>query len=78
MHLRYIKNKETNDKINKKIPILLVYWKIMYLVVSRHFLRKNMGKARINYAPVICIPGSLGAGDSGDIAGPKCRDLIFD
>ena len=31
-----------------------------------------------NYAPVICIPGSLGAGDSGDIAGPKCRDLTFD
>ena len=30
------------------------------------------------YAPVICIPGSLGAGDSGDIAGPKCRDLTFD
>ena len=28
--------------------------------------------------PVICIPGSLGAGDSGDIAGPKCRDLTFD
>ena len=31
-----------------------------------------------NNAPVICIPGSLGAGDSGDIAGPKCRDLTFD
>ena len=30
------------------------------------------------YAPVICIPGSLGAGDSGDITGPKCRDLTFD
>ena len=29
-------------------------------------------------APVICIPGSLGAGDSGDIAGPKFRDLTFD
>ena len=29
-------------------------------------------------APVICIPGSLGAGDSGDIVGPKCRDLTFD
>ena len=29
-------------------------------------------------ALVICIPGSLGAGDSGDIAGPKCRDLTFD
>ena len=29
-------------------------------------------------APVICLPGSLGAGDSGDIAGPKCRDLTFD
>ena len=26
------------------------------------------------YALVICIPGSLGAGDSGDIVGPKCRD----
>ena len=32
----------------------------------------------VYYAPVICIPGSLGAGDSGDIAGPKCRDLTFD
>ena len=31
-----------------------------------------------NNAPVICIPRSLGAGDSGDIAGPKCRDLTFD
>ena len=30
------------------------------------------------YAPVICIPGSIGAGDSGDIAGHKCRDLTFD
>ena len=30
------------------------------------------------YAPVMCIPGSLGVGDSGDIAGPKCRDLTFD
>ena len=29
-------------------------------------------------APVICIPGSLGTGYSGDIAGPKCRDLTFD
>ena len=29
-------------------------------------------------APDICIPGSLEAGDSGDIAGPKCRDLTFD
>ena len=25
------------------------------------------------YAPVICIPGSLGAGDFRVIAGPKCR-----
>ena len=33
---------------------------------------------RYIYAPAICIPGSLGAGDSGDIAGPKCRDLNFD
>ena len=29
-------------------------------------------------APVICIPGSLGAADSGDIAGAKCRDLTVD
>ena len=36
---------------------------------------------RVNFtsnAQVICIPGSLGAGDSGEIAGPKCRDLTFD
>ena len=30
------------------------------------------------YAPVICIPGSLGAGDTGDIAGLKCRNLTSD
>ena len=30
------------------------------------------------YAPVICIPSSLGTGDSEDIARPKCRDLTFD
>ena len=29
-------------------------------------------------APVICIPGSLGAGDSGDIAGLKCLALTSD
>ena len=28
-----------------------------------------------SYAPVICIPGSPGAGDSGDIAGLKCLAL---
>ena len=38
-------------------------------------IRKNL---YMRYAPVICIPGSLGAGDSGDKAGPKCRDLTFD
>ena len=27
---------------------------------------------------VVCIPGSLGAGDSGDIAGLKCRGLTVD
>ena len=29
-------------------------------------------------APVICIPGSPGAGDSGDIAGLKCQALTYD
>ena len=32
----------------------------------------------IHNAPVICIPGSLGAGDTGDIAGLKCRNLTSD
>ena len=32
--------------------------------------------SRVGNAPVICISGSLGAGDSGDIAWPKCRDLM--
>ena len=31
-----------------------------------------------SYAPVICIPGPLGAGDTGDIAGLKCRNLTSD
>ena len=31
-----------------------------------------------NYAPVICITGSPGAGDSGDIAGLKCLALTSD
>ena len=30
------------------------------------------------YAPVICIPGSPMAGDNGDTAELKCRDLISD
>ena len=29
-------------------------------------------------APVICVSGPLGAGDTGDIAGLKCRDLTAD
>ena len=28
--------------------------------------------------PVICIPRPLGAEDTGDIAGLKCRDLTYD
>ena len=51
----------------------------MYLIVSETpetvFLLDTGFKCN---APVICIPGSLGSGDSGDIAGPKCRDLTFD
>ena len=43
-------------------------------ITNKHRLQDQSG---VN-APVICIPGSLGAGDSGDIAGPKCRDLTFD
>ena len=30
------------------------------------------------YAPVICIPSSLGAGDTGDIVGLYCRNLTSD
>ena len=36
---------------------------------------RNTYASKQHNAPVICIPGSLGAGDFGDIAGPKCRDL---
>ena len=31
----------------------------------------------IAYAPVICIPGCPGVGDSGDIAGPKCQFMPY-
>ena len=32
----------------------------------------------VYYAPVICIHGPLGARDTGDIAGLKCRNLTSD
>ena len=34
--------------------------------------------SHLGNAPVICIPGSPGAGDSGDIAGLKCQALTSD
>ena len=37
----------------------------------------EMKKSSYFYAPVIWNPGP-GAGDSGDIAGLKCRDLAAD
>ena len=46
--------------------------------INEYFNCNCRHKLTAAYAPVICIPGSLGAGDSGDIAGPKCRDLTFD
>ena len=36
------------------------------------------GPRSVVNAPVICIPGSPGAGDSGDIAGLKCQALTSD
>ena len=39
--------------------------------------RATRGKTVV-YAPVICIPGSPGVGDSGDIAGLKCLSLTSD
>ena len=44
------------------------------------YLGYNQSYFYIEYlnAPVICIPGSLGAGDSRDIAGLKCRNLTSD
>ena len=40
---------------------------------------ENKGADQLrSYASVICIPGSPGAGDSGDIAGLKCLALTSD
>ena len=42
---------------------------------------KGIGKsshANTDNAPVICVSGPLGAGNTGDIAGLKCRDLTAD
>ena len=58
-----------NYSINISVKIILYYPYETVEISNFHFY---------HYAPVICIPGSLGAGDSGDIAGPKCRDLTFD
>ena len=46
-----------------------------FMYISK--MRKAQHFGQFSNAPVICIPGSLGAGDSGDIAGPKCGDLTF-
>ena len=50
---------------------------IFYFLSYQNLMRHLFFFVHFN-APVICIPGSLGAGDSGDIVGPKCRDLTFD
>ena len=41
-------------------------------------LRVFVGSHIFHNAPVICVSGPLGAGDTGDIAGLKCRDLTAD
>ena len=75
--------------MTRLICTLLVMKKPVYAIVNnkgadislRVCVRKMSSVMRIlafRNAPVICIPGSLGAGDSGDITGPKCRDLTFD
>ena len=44
-------------------------------IVSSNRNRSDLVCELLCNAPVICIPGSLGAGDTGDIAGLKCRNL---
>ena len=46
--------------------------------MSGEHLQGHLSAGLEHYAPVIFIPGSLEAGDSGDIAGPQCRDLTVD
>ena len=57
--------------------ITLFKTKLIYLLKSQ---KKQTTKLCLqNFetfnAPVICNPGPLGAGDTGDLAGLKCRDL---
>ena len=54
------------------------YGKTVYLYLNDFICMCLTYQFCLVYAPVICIPGSLGAGDSGDIEGSKCRDLTFD
>ena len=42
------------------------------------FCWKNVRIFIFHFAPVICVSGPLRAGDTGDIAGLKCRDLTAD
>ena len=49
------------------------YWCYFSLGVPPDFM-----SVTVLYAPVICIPGSPGAGDSGNKAGLKCRALTSD
>ena len=38
----------------------------------------HMKMAYIYYAPVICMPGAFGAGDTIDITGLKCQNFTYD
>ena len=53
--------------------------RLLYSISSQFYtdLKKQTYYLLAN-APVNCVSGPLGAGDTGDIAGLKCRDLIFE
>ena len=47
-------------------------------MIEKKKLTVHMKRAYIYNAPVICIPGPLGTGDTRDIAGLKYRNLTYD
>ena len=59
------------------LPHNLIKEKLLDLI-ERTFYKKEGELYLACNAPVICIPRPLGAGDTGDIAGLKCRNLTSD
>ena len=64
-----------------RLPLEHLHWDVPSAPFGEFIFNLNFSYgtgAPVSYAPVICIHGPHGAGDTGDIAGLKCQNLTSD